>query len=71
MIDIINLFEGWDIFCIGRNSDNGYWLEARHIESGKLVRDLGLHIIHAPTLKEAVDKTNTMLINFEADVIGE
>lgn len=63
--DIIHLVDGWDIFCIGRDNKNHYWLEARHIESGKLMRDFDLSIVHAPYIRDVVQKTNELLKEYE------
>lgn len=58
---IPELIDGWDIYCIGRDWQNNYWIEVRHIESGKLCRDLGLEIYHAPTIAEAINKANSAI----------
>jgi hypothetical protein len=52
MEDIIVMPKGWDIYVIGRDYQNHFWLEARHIESNKLFRDFGESTPHAKTLRE-------------------
>lgn len=49
---------GWEVYCIGRDYINGYRLEARHIESGKLMRDLGMRLVFGRTIPEVFKKAS-------------
>ena len=68
MDDIIVMPKGWDIFCIGRDRNNHYWLQARHIASNKLFHDLGLPDVHAPTIREVAYAAAELITQYEEQI---
>ncbi len=64
------LREGWEVYCIGRNCEDRYWIEIIHVESGKLSRDLGLEIYHGHSIGEVISQANKAVAEQDPDQLN-
>jgi hypothetical protein len=60
-----SLPEGYDVYCIGRDRTNGYWIEIRDIKNNKLAREIGMKIIYADSLDELFKEAREMILDSE------
>jgi len=65
MDDPFNLPDGYDVYVIGRNHEDGYWIEVRDTKNNILARDMGMRILHENTMAELFSAAREMILESE------